>query len=181
MKLCLAGDFQVGKTSLMRRFVSNTFDERYVTTLGAKVDSKRYAVSDPANPAERIEVSATIWDVMGNPGFRELLKDAYFYNAKGVLLVCDATRSETLAGIPRWNQAIRSVTGDVPVVVLLNKTDLAGEAKVTPAEMDRACAEGGWAWLPTSAKTGKNVEAAFTRVTEMYLAELHEAHASTEG
>ncbi len=180
LKLCLAGDFQVGKTSLLRRFVSNTFDERYVTTLGAKVDSRRYAVPDPADPRSQIGVTATIWDIMGNPGFRELLKDAYFFNAKGVLLVADATRRETVEGLRRWHQSVSSVAGDIPVVVLLNKTDLEEQVKVTPADMDHACLTDGWTWMPTSAMTGKNVEAAFTKVTELYVTALREARLSKE-
>jgi small GTP-binding protein len=175
LKLTLAGDFQVGKTSLLRRFVSNTFDERYVTTLGAKVDSKTFVVADPRDPASRVEVGAQIWDVMGNPGFRELLKDAYFFNTKGLLLVCDATRPETVESLSRWNKAASSVAGDIPVVVLLNKADLTGESRVTPQDMDRACSAHGWTWLPTSAKTGNNVERAFEKVTELYLKALRKA------
>lgn len=180
VKLCLAGDFKVGKTCLMRRFVSNTFDERYVTTLGAKVDSKTFAVADPDAPGSRIDVGATIWDIMGNPGFRELLKDAYFHGARGMLLVCDATRRETMENLPNWQKAASSIAGVIPVVVLLNKVDLTDEAQVTPQDMDRICSTRGWPWLPTSAKTGANVDLAFAKVAELSVASLRKDRPSKE-
>ncbi len=167
LKLCLAGDFRVGKTSLMRRFVSNTFDERYITTLGAKVDSKRLQVEDPGAPGSRIDVGVQIWDVMGNPGFRELLKDAYFHGVKGMLLICDATRPETMVSLRSWHKSASSIAGDVPAVVLLNKVDLGQAAKVSPPDVERFCSDRGWPWLTTSAKTGENVDLAFTKVAEL--------------
>lgn len=178
MKLCLAGDFKVGKTSLMRRFVSGTFDERYVTTLGAKVDSKAFSVPDPGADEARIDVGATIWDIMGNPGFRELLKDAYFHGAQGMLLICDATRPETVENLPTWYKAASSIAGDIPAVVLLNKMDLSDEVRVTPQDMDRICKPRDWPWLPTSAKTGENVDPAFEKVTEFHLAATRKSRAS---
>ncbi len=169
LKLCLAGDQGVGKTALVRRFVSNTFDEGYTSTLGAKVSSRKYTVQDPEQPGTAYDVAAAVWDVMGQASFREALKDAFFARAQGVLLVCDATRAETLHTLPAWSNAVRSVAGQVPAVVLLNKWDLAGEAKSIPAEVKSLCASRGWRWLPTSAKTGENVEEAFRAVAEIYI------------
>ena len=100
VKICLAGDMAVGKSSLLRRFVTNTFDDKYVSTLGAKVGSRKFQIPDPRHPGQVVEVGASIWDLMGNAGFREVLKEAYFHGAKGVMLVCDGTRPETFKNLP---------------------------------------------------------------------------------
>ncbi|TLZ68691.1 MAG: GTP-binding protein, partial [Methanobacteriota archaeon] len=124
IKITLAGNPGVGKTSLTRRFVTDTFEERYISTLGTKISSKEFAVDDPARPGSSVTVGAAIWDIMGNHQFRELLKDAFFMNAAGVLLVCDVNQPETLYDLPQWYEAVASVAGpNVTVVVLANKSD----------------------------------------------------------
>src|SRR5438552_18183643 len=89
-KVCLVGEAAVGKTSLIRRFVQDDFDDRYITTLGAKV-SKREIVFDMPD-RKQIQMDITIWDIMGEKGFRELLKEAYFYGANGILAVRSEAR-----------------------------------------------------------------------------------------
>ncbi len=169
MKICLAGDSAVGKTSLVRRFVSDTFDEQYGMTLGAKVSSRRYRVGDPRGAGSTVDVGATIWDIMGHIGFRELMKDAYFRGAQGVLLVCDATRPETFEDLADWWTSVRSVAGSIPAVVLLNKSDLEGERKIAPSHVGAYAASNGWSWFETSAKTGDNVQAAFDQIAQVHL------------
>ncbi len=179
LKICLAGDSAVGKTSLIKRFVSNTFDDRYTVTLGAKVSSKAFTVEDPMQPGVVRGVNASIWDIMGNVGFREVLKDAYFYQVQGILLVCDGTRPETFHSLPAWFNAVRSVAGAVPAGVLVNKSDLVDQVRVRPKDLDEVWAPRGWRWLPTSAKTGENVEQAFVLVAKLYLQGLKRAGAGT--
>ncbi len=180
LKICLAGDGAVGKTSLIKRFVSNTFDDRYIVTLGAKVSSKAFTVEDPIQPGMVREVNATIWDIMGNVGFREVLKDAYFYQVQGALLVCDGTRPETFYSLPAWFNAVRSVAGAVPAVVLVNKSDLVDQVRVRPKDLEELCAPRGWRWLPTSARTGQNVEQAFVLVAKLYLQGLKRTSATAD-
>src|SRR5207249_6650891 len=93
-KVCLVGEAAVGKTSLIRRFVQDDFDDRYITTLGAKV-SKREIVFDMPD-RKRIQMDITIWDIMGEKGFRDLLKDAYFDGAREGVGVGDLMRSPAL-------------------------------------------------------------------------------------
>src|SRR5437667_3537955 len=93
-KVCLVGEAAVGKTSLIRRFVQDEFDDRYITTLGAKVSKREKAFETPDRT--KIHMDMTVWDIMGEKGFRELLKDAYFYGANGIVAVADLTRRRTL-------------------------------------------------------------------------------------
>ncbi len=172
LKICLAGEAGVGKSSLVHRFVLNTFDDRYISTLGAKVSSKRYSVEDPGQPGRVREVTASVWDIMGHPGFREVFQAAYFDNAQAVLLVCDASRPETLHTLPAWSSAVRAVVGVIPTILLVNKMDLSSEAKISTKEVEALCAEKGWRWMTTSAKTGENVEEAFQLVAQLHLERL---------
>src|SRR5207253_4979715 len=89
-KVCLVGDVAVGKTSLIRRFVQDEFDDRYITTLGAKVSKREMQFGTPDRT--QIHMDMTVWDIMGEKGFRDLLKEAFFHGAKGVVAVCDLTR-----------------------------------------------------------------------------------------
>ncbi len=169
MKIALAGDPGVGKSSLVRRFVSDTFDDQYVSTLGTKVSSRKFRVDDPRRAGASIEVGASVWDVMGSLGFRELLKDAFFSNSQAVLYVCDRTRPESLWSLLDWAAAVESVAGPTPAVLLVNKSDLAGPEAISAADVDELCKARGWRSLDTSAKTGSNVEAAFRLVAQAYL------------
>ncbi len=160
VKVCLMGDEAVGKTSLIRRFVLDQFDDRYVVTIGAKVVSKEFNFSPPGG-GEELEVSMLIWDIMGAKGFRELLQEAYFRNAKGILAVCDLTRPETLKNLRDWISSVNTVAGPVPCLVLANKVDLKGNLAIPDAKLQDACRRLNTSYLKTSARTGEGVEAAF--------------------
>src|SRR4030067_3572291 len=95
VKVRRAGEKAVGKTSLTRRYVLNMFDDRYITTIGTKVSKKEVSLYHPERDVH-VRMDMTIWDIMGEKGFRELLKDAYFCGANGILAVADLTRSKTL-------------------------------------------------------------------------------------
>src|SRR5437879_11960150 len=108
-KVCLVGEAAVGKTSLIRRFVQDDFEDRYITTLGAKV-SKREIVFDMPD-RKQIQMDITIWDIMGEKGFRDLLKDAFFHGAKGVLAVADLTRCDRMNDVEGWVLGVGKVVG----------------------------------------------------------------------
>ncbi|MCJ2519967.1 MAG: GTP-binding protein [Candidatus Thermoplasmatota archaeon] len=160
MKLCLAGEAAVGKTSLVRRFIYDQFDDKYTVTLGAKVVKKTVTVDHPEGEG-KIEVDLAIWDIMGEKFLRELLREAYFYGAQGILAVCDVTRSDTMADLKEWRSSIERVAGEVPIIILANKVDLKDETMIDEETLRLFCE--GWQcpYVLTSAKTGENVENAF--------------------
>jgi small GTP-binding protein len=162
-KVCLVGNPAVGKTSLVRRYVMNSFDDRYLTTVGTKVSKKPVRVVDPSADLDA-DIDLMIWDIMGQPGFREMLKDAYFFDAKGILAVADLTRKDSLEDLKNWIKAVEGVAGKVPIVVSINKADLAAEAGYSTAEAVQAAEVLGADVFLTSAKTGSNVEEAFRRL-----------------
>jgi small GTP-binding protein len=164
VKICLVGEGAVGKTCLIRRFIHDQFDDRYISTLGAKVSKKELKV-DGTNGG--IDIDMTIWDIMGEKGFRELLKEAYFHGAQGVLAVCDLTRKETLKDLEEWVAAVVKVTGNIPIEFLANKADLKGQQALSESEVKAVAAAHRAPWMFTSAKTGENVERAFAELAKM--------------
>jgi small GTP-binding protein len=168
-KVCLVGEAAVGKTSLIRRFVQDEFDDRYITTLGAKV-SKREIVF-PISARQEIQMDITVWDIMGEKGFRDLLKEAFFHGAKGVLAVADLTRYSTLKELDDWVESVFKVVGEIPVVYAINKVDLKEEVMILygDKEIGEAARAFGAPYYYTSAKTGENVESLFKRLGTMVL------------
>src|SRR6266852_4612512 len=126
VKICLVGEGAVGKTCLIRRFIQDQFDDRYISTLGAKVSKKEIKVDGPNGG---MDIDMTIWDIMGEKGFRELLKEAYFYGANGILAVADLTRRRTLDNLDDWIDGVEGVVGNVPILIAVNKSDLASSAR----------------------------------------------------
>jgi small GTP-binding protein len=150
-KVCLLGDFGVGKTSLVARFVRNTFSEKYLTTVGVKVDTRELALDGKP-------VKLVIWDIAGR-GSLDTLDKNYLRGASGLLLVCDGTREATFRSALYLHMQSRSVLGNVPAVLMINKLDLADRWEVTPAmsaEIRKTQPV-----FESSALTGDGVEAAF--------------------
>ena len=156
VKVCLVGDSAVGKTSLIKKFVLDIFDDSYITTIGTKITKKtlQYEIE-----GREIIMDMMIWDIMGQASFRSLLQDAYFYGAHGVLAVCDATRPETANSLHDWLQSTQQVVGEVPALFLANKSDL--DRKVTQEQLNSEVSQYGGTAMFSSAKTGENVAEAF--------------------
>lgn len=160
VKVCLIGDAQVGKTSLIHRFVMDVFDDRYVQTLGTKVSKKEMKIDVPRTE-HRMNVHMTIWDIMGQKGFRELLKDAYFQGASGIVAVCDLTNRASLDDLDDWIESVKAIAGKIPAVFVANKVDLAQEKQFGEEEIANVAKAHGSSYYLTSAKTGVEVENAF--------------------
>jgi small GTP-binding protein len=166
-KICLVGEAAVGKTSLIRRYVLNDFDDKYITTLGAKVSKKQMEFQVPNN-GMHVGMDMTIWDIMGEKGFRDLVKEAFFVGTRGILAVCDITRHDTLKELDDWIQSVFKVVGNIPVIYAVNKVDLKDEVLLMygDPELEQATRAFEAQFLYTSAKTGENVEKAFKMLGE---------------
>lgn len=154
-KVCMLGAFGVGKTSLVSRFVRSIFSDKYLTTVGVKIDKKTMSVGSE-------EVTLMLWDIYGEDGF-QTVRESYLRGASGYLLVADGTRHATLETATALQQKATSVVGRVPFVLLLNKSDLNTEWEVDERALWKL-AEQGWPVLMTSAKTGAGVEEAFAKL-----------------
>ncbi len=163
-KVCIVGEPMVGKTSLIKRFVYNMFSDKYMMTIGTNIYKKTVAHRGDT-------VHLMLWDVMGNAGFRNILKTAYFYGADGLFVVGDLTRPETFESLPEWvSAAIEGAEKELPIILLANKSDL--EWKMTEDDVATWSAEiFARTYHITSAKTGENVERAFREMVRILVRE----------
>lgn len=163
-KICLVGEGAVGKTSLIRRYVFDEFKDSYISTIGTKITKKDLKIKHPIK-GEDVDISVVIWDIMGQKGFRQLLQEAYFYGAQGVIAVCDITSRNSLNDLPGWVEAAFSVTGQMPVVFMANKYDLKEKADFDMEELkDLASKYENTMVFHSSAKTGENVNETFEKI-----------------
>ena len=168
-KVCLIGAIGVGKTSLVRRFVSGLFDERYLATVGVKIDQKVVRVGGH-------DVAMLIWDISGD-GAGTPLPPTYLRGLSGYFVVSDGTRPETVARAEELKKYVQDLTGSRLRVNVLNKADLMREWTVTP-EQEARLAEGSELVVRTSAKTGGAVDLAFASMARRLLEEHPIGHAS---
>ena len=164
-KVCLVGDPAVGKTSLVRRFVIDKYDDSYIMTLGAKVMKKNVIVD---SGGQKSDVTLMIWDVMGQKHFK-IIESVAFKHIQAAFIVCDLTRRSTLDNIHYWVEALQGVSGKVPLIILVNKIDIANQAEITEQDVQKAAADFNAQYFMTSAKTGDNVEKAFSALARMTL------------
>ncbi|MBL8299761.1 MAG: GTP-binding protein [Rhodanobacteraceae bacterium] len=151
-KVCMLGDFGVGKTSLVARYVRNTFSDKYLTTVGVKVDSRSVALSDEVN------LKLVIWDIAGKAALDSVNKN-YLRGASGLILVADGTREPSLRAALDLALQAREVVASPACVLFVNKLDMVDRWEVAPAvlgEIRRSLAV-----FETSALSGDGVEAGF--------------------
>lgn len=158
-KVCVVGDFAVGKTSVVERFVHNHFSEKYLSTVGVKIDTKELEFPD-RNLAHKL----VIWDVAGSDRFGHT-EFAYLRGANGYIFVADGTRSMTLGSVDKLREQITDQHGPVPAVLLVNKRDLVGDWEVAEERLQQLQASYVDVYL-TSAKSGDEVENAIRRLAE---------------
>jgi small GTP-binding protein len=157
-KICLLGSFAVGKTSLISRFVRSIFSDKYLTTVGVKIDKKLLTVAST-------DINLMIWDLNGEDQFQKV-QMSYVRGTSGYFLVIDGTRRESLDVALGLHERIGQEFGPLPFVVLLNKNDLKHDWTLRPDDFELLA---GLTVLETSAKTGENVEAAFMRLGQLIL------------
>jgi small GTP-binding protein len=156
-KICMLGTLAVGKTSLVRRFIEGIYSEGYQTSIGVKVDKK------VVREAGQQEVTLVLWDIYGEDRFQKV-QPSYWRGMFGYLLVVDGTRRNTLDDALALNQRVIDTGLKVPAVLLVNKADLADQWEIGDDRLAQLT-QSGWEIMRTSAKTGENVDAAFSRLT----------------
>lgn len=151
-KICLLGAFAVGKTSLVQQYVHSIFSDKYLTTLGVKIDKKIVKTDDT-------EVNLMIWDLAGEDEFMNV-RMSYLRGSSGFLFVVDGTRSDTLDTVLMLDEKITAEMKKLPSILLINKVDLESDWQIDESTIAELSAKG-WDIYKTSAKNGQHVEAAF--------------------
>jgi len=159
-KVCMLGGFAVGKTSLVARFVSSIFSDKYLSTVGVKIDKKVVSVDGR-------EAMLMVWDIYGQDDF-QTIQHSQLRGMSGYLLVVDGTRRATLDTARALREKAREVVGDVPFILVLNKSDLSAQWEIDDLAFFKLV-EDGWRVIKASAKTGEGVEHAFETLTRAIL------------
>jgi small GTP-binding protein len=160
-KVILTGSFGVGKTSLFQRFLTGQFNDKYLTTVGAKIAKKEIYVEDH-------KVALLVWDIAG-----EITQDkvpaSYFLGASGIIYVMDMSRPTTFAHLDDDIQFLKNLLPYGVFKIVANKRDLVSDerAKELLESLPHPCD------FVTSAKTGDNVETLFQEMATSLLENHH--------
>jgi len=154
-KLILGGDGSVGKTSMVHRFVENSFQIDYKSTIGTSIMKKE---CDFEGLESRVRF--VIWDLAGQAQFKRI-RQSYLANSEAGILVFDVTRRDTFDSTKTWYDEIKEVTQNISLILVGNKIDIINERVVTTEEGEKIAGELGISYIETSAKTGENVNDAF--------------------
>lgn len=153
-KIILTGSFGVGKTSLFSRFIYSEFDEKYLTTIGVKVDKKTVNIDDTI-------LNIMLWDIAGEVA-QDKVPLSYFLGTSGIIYVFDLTRPMTYNNIATDIEYLKNILPEAVIKVIGNKKDLVTDAHIETviSNLSVECD------MTTSAKTGENVEQLFKDIGE---------------
>jgi small GTP-binding protein len=159
-KICMVGAFGVGKTSLVARFVRSIFSDKYLTTVGFKIDKKLLNIGGQ-------EVTLMLWDLAGEDAVTQV-KATQLRGSSGYILVADGCRASTLETAIDLQSRAEAELGKVPFTCVVNKADLRESWEVDAVALERL-SNLGWTLLLTSAKTGEGVEELFQELAARML------------
>ncbi len=168
LKIVAAGTFQVGKTSLIRRYAEGKFSEAYTPTIGVDVTVKRVTI-------DKQQVKLLLWDTAGQEVFGRI-RPMYFEGAFGCIVVYDITRPETFQELDRWIAEFRAQDRqDAPIAIIGNKIDLEDKREVSTEEGLKYTESRSLPFVETSAKLGgAEIEIIYTKLVREYLARVND-------
>lgn len=171
-KVVLLGEGAVGKTSLLLRYVENTFDNRHIQTLQAAFLSKKLNI-------EGRRVNLSIWDTAGQEKYHAL-GPIYYRDSQGALLVYDITDEDSFRKVKSWVKELRKMLGtDVCLRIIGNKTDLDRNRNVSLEEATQYAESVGAKHFQSSAKLNKGIEEVFLDIAKAMLQKADEAAPAT--
>lgn len=173
IKLLMVGDSGVGKSSLLTRFVDDSFNPSFVTTIGIDFRIRILEV-------DGVHFKLQVWDTAGQERFRSITA-AFYRGAMGVLLAYDSTNPQSFAMLPMWMETIRARTvPDACLMLIATKCDKTQESVVSAEQGRLFAAEHDIMFIETSAKDNINVGACFTMLTTQVIERFFPASASVE-
>ncbi|KAM0474861.1 hypothetical protein ACHAPX_007382 [Trichoderma viride] len=158
-KLVFLGEQSVGKTSLITRFMYDSFDNMYQATIGIDFLSKTMYLEDRT-------VRLQLWDTAGQERFRSLIP-SYIRDSSVAVVVYDISNAKSFQNTKKWIDDVRAERGnDVIIVLVGNKTDLNDKREVTTQQGEEEAKRQGLRFVETSAKLGHNVQNLFKRIAQ---------------
>jgi Ras-related protein Rab-27A len=161
-KIVAVGDGAVGKTSLIKRYTSGSFNTEYIKTLGAQFSRYERFLGDNNEIRSRL----FFWDIAGQKEF-SFMRPTFFNGAKGAIIVFDMSRPETLKSVNDWYADLKKYCGDLPTVLFGNKSDLVKDPNALDNDVQEYIKKYNIiGYYKTSAKTGEQVTNAFNKIIE---------------
>ncbi|XMA17797.1 hypothetical protein WAI453_010588 [Rhynchosporium graminicola] len=158
-KLVFLGEQSVGKTSLITRFMYDSFDNMYQATIGIDFLSKTMYLEDRT-------VRLQLWDTAGQERFRSLIP-SYIRDSSVAVVVYDISNAKSFQNTRKWVDDVRGERGnDVIIVLVGNKTDLNDKREVTTQQGEEEAKKNNLMFIETSAKVGHNVKNLFRRIAQ---------------
>ena len=161
-KVVMLGDFAVGKTCIVQRYMTNRFLANYKASIGTDISSRELEL-------EGNRVRLQIWDMSGQEGFRRLRRQ-YVAGTDCAIIVFDLTRRDSLEHVPRWVEEAEAAGRRPPMVLVGNKSDMTAEREISREDAEAMAREHGMLfYLETSAKSGENIAPLFLEVARRTL------------
>ena len=159
-KVLLLGDSSVGKTCFLKRYIDNTFQDAYLSTIGFDFKFKNVTLKDGK------KVKVQLWDTAGQERFRTIAK-SYYKGAHGIVLIYDVTSKRTYENIRKWlNQIKEEASNRISIILVANKIDCEGEREVSKEEGENLAKTSGLTLFEASAKDSINVNESFQYLIE---------------
>ncbi|MFX1274324.1 MAG: Rab family GTPase [Promethearchaeota archaeon] len=162
IKVCLLGEANVGKTSLLYRYIENKFRDNYKATLGVNLLKKDLDIEGYGY------TTVQIWDLGGQESFKSL-RQLYLEGANGALVIFDMTQRNSFEKLDEWVKSFSEARGQQQLLLVGNKTDLSSNIKIKNSEVKDFANKNKMQYILTSAKTGENVENAFLELIKSIL------------
>lgn len=158
-KLVMVGDSGVGKSCLLEKFLDLSSNNAFISTIGVDIRTHVIKLDGQA-------VKLQVWDTGGQERYRPVLSTCY-RNAFGVILVYDVTNKKTFGNLVQWLVEVDEfASGDVPKLLVGNKSDLADRRQVEESAAAQFAAEKGMAYIETSAIETANIREAFLSLVQ---------------
>ena len=161
-KICLLGDFAVGKTSLVKRFVYNKFETDYQATIGVHISRNEVVLKRGGTK----KVGLVLWDLAGGETFT-YMEESYYRGSAGAMIVADSMRPDTISMLNTYATTFTRINPKASVVFVFNKVDMMPDVTEVKRLADVMSAQWGAPHFFTSALTGEKVEHAFRKLAEL--------------
>jgi Ras-related protein Rab-1A len=161
-KVLLIGDSSVGKTSVLLRYVDDTFNPEFQTTIGVDFKISTFQLNGKV-------IKLQLWDTAGQDRFKNIVA-SYYRGAHGIILAFDITNATSFQNVSRWfDEAQNYLQKSVPKLLIGNKADLSSQRAVRTEDAKELADRLGVQYIETSAKNSQNVKLAFETLSRSIL------------
>ena len=161
-KVLLLGNSDVGKSSLILRYVDQVWSDTFVPTIGVDFKVKTLEIDNK-------QIKMQIWDTTGQERFRNVIS-SYFRGSHGILLIYDITNRDSFKNLENWLIEIeKNASQNVLKILIGNKNDLVNDREIQSEEGQAFANRNGMEFIETSAKMNTNVTEAFEALAKLMM------------